>query len=1222
MANIDPSANAFSSGQTTPLMDARQAQEQLLIVNRALKLLSACNEVLIRAHSEQQLLNEICRLIVERGGYHMAWVGMAETDEEKSVHPVAQFGHDAGYLEQARITWADTEQGRGTSGAAIRTGKTQVNQSFLTNPSMAPWRAAAQMNGYQSCISLPLRGVAAAFGVLTIYSSEPYAFNTDEAKLLEELSGNLAYGILHQREHRQRRLIEQELIESEERFRVLVEYAPEAIVVFDVDQNRLVDANANAEKLFECSYGELMKRSPRDFYPDPQPDASRVEQSFRENNERALKGEQPVFERLLRSAKGRERLCEVRLVRLPAGDRKLIRGSFIDITERKKREQELKQSTEAQSALRASTQQLRSILDNLFAYVALLDTDGVVQEVNNVPLERAGARREDVIGRHFQDAPWWSYDEKVRSRLVEAMEAARQGQTRRYDEVVKMSGELVPIDFQLSPIRNEEGRVVGLLPTAVDITERKRVEEELKLSAQLLNNISDSVFLFDLGGEFVYLNEAAWKSRGYTREEMMAMNLRELNTPEFRLLIPPRIKEVLEKGHGIFETAHYCKDGSIMPVEISSRLIESGGRRLLLAAIRDITERKKTEAALKQHKQMLDTSIDGFWVTDMQGILLEANEAYAKISGYTVDELVGMHISQLEAIELSPEVVQEHISTVANQGYDRFETRHRRKDGHVIDIEVAVTHLEEPQRLIVFCKDITLRKQGEAELLKSEANLRAMMDNSPYLTWLKDAEGRYMTINKVFADYLRLDDARQATGKTDLDLQPRELAEKYRADDAEVMASRKQKHVEESSFDGKDTHWVETFKTPIIGADGKVLGTVGFASDITERKNAERAIREAMLELEKKELAKTRFLAAAGHDLRQPLAAANLYLDTLKRTDPTHDQNEVITRLDQVMDTFKVLLDALLNISLLDAGAIKPEYATINVPELIIWLEENYAPVATGKKLGFRLFFPIKETLFVRSDIGLINSVLMNLVSNAIKFTNAGGILVSARRRGSDVLFQVWDTGMGIPEEHIKHIFDEFYQVNNPQRDRTSGLGLGLAIVERALALLGGTIEYRSQSGRGSVFGFRLPLDSTADAGMQPAAHTAFQEVAANNLFARGKRFAIVEDDALVAEAMYKALVVMGGEVECFHNAEDAMLHAAFEHADYYVVDYMLGGTLNGIQLLNQLRQKTGKPIRAVLLTGDTSPAFVRSVANYDWPVLHKPVNLAQLFSALGALGI
>lgn len=388
---------------------------------------------------------------------------------------------------------------------------------------------------------------------------------------------------------------------------------------------------------------------------------------------------------------------------------------------------------------------------------------------------------------------------------------------------------------------------------------------------------------------------------------------------------------------------------------------------------------------------------------------------------------------------------------------------------------------------------------------------------------------------------------------------------------------------------------------------------------IAERKKIELALVEAMHELEIKELSGTRFLAAAGHDLRQPLAAANLFINALQFTESTPQQNLIIQRLDQTMIIFNELLDALLNISKLDSGVIKPEYALINVTKVFNGLEQSFAPMAREKQIGFKLYLPIKEALAVRTDFGLLNSILANLVSNAIKFTSRGAILISARKRGSDVLFQVWDTGMGISDEHIKHIFDEFYQVGNPQRDRSNGLGLGLAIAKRAIKLLGSEIRCRSQTGKGAVFEFCLPLDCTSRGMEQQTASEASQEDVANLSFVQGKRFAVVEDDILIAQALTQSLEEVGGEVQCFHSAEDALQHANTVYADYHIVDYMLSGTLDGIQYLNLLRQKLGKPINVVLMTGDTSSNLIRKTANCDWPVLFKPVSMQKLISSLEA---
>jgi CheY-like chemotaxis protein/anti-sigma regulatory factor (Ser/Thr protein kinase) len=296
---------------------------------------------------------------------------------------------------------------------------------------------------------------------------------------------------------------------------------------------------------------------------------------------------------------------------------------------------------------------------------------------------------------------------------------------------------------------------------------------------------------------------------------------------------------------------------------------------------------------------------------------------------------------------------------------------------------------------------------------------------------------------------------------------------------------------------------------------------------------------------------------------------------------------------------------------------VKPECAPIDVTKLFIWLEQNFEPLAREKQIGFKLHFPLRESLYVNSDLGLIKSVLMNFVSNAIKFTPQGAVLVSARRRGDSVLFQIWDTGIGIHDDDLKLIFDEFYQINNPQRDRNSGLGLGLVIAKRALNLLGAKVSCHSRVGRGSVFEFQLPIVQMLPEQVHTSISSHLPEPIGVQAFIQGKHFVVVEDDKLVAQAIASLIDGAGGSVVCFHRAEDALQQIDGLATHYYIVDYMLGSSLNGIELLKQLRQKIGRPLNAVLVTGDTSPAFINDAAEFPWPVLHKPVDIKKLIAAL-----
>ncbi|MGO8755221.1 MAG: ATP-binding protein [Gallionellaceae bacterium] len=519
-------------------------------------------------------------------------------------------------------------------------------------------------------------------------------------------------------------------------------------------------------------------------------------------------------------------------------------------------------------------------------------------------------------------------------------------------------------------------------------------------------------------------------------------------------------------------------------------------------------------------------------------------------------------------------------------------------------------------------QDITERKQTAVALRKSAIRYQLLFESSrDALLIMLLASRKFIVANEAALELFGATSLAEITTlgpeDTSPERQPDGRLSSEKAQEMSGIAIREGSHFFEwvhKRLDG------QTFDSEVLLTRMELEGEVwvqGSIRDITERKKNETALIETMHKLEEKELAKTRFLAAAGHDLRQPLCAVSLYIDTLKLTEPTPQQDKIIQRLDQSMDSLNGLLDALLNISKLESGMIKPKYGLIKVTELFNWLKHDLAPLADEKSLGFRLYLPMRRTLWVCSDIGLVKSVLSNLVSNAIKFTSQGAILISARRRRNDALFQIWDTGIGIPDGQAEHIFDEFYQVNNPQRDRTAGLGLGLSIAQRSIALLDGRITIRSQFGRGSVFEFRLPLADTSSGNWQDA--TASQEDWVEWPSILGKRFVVVEDDEGVMQSMIELLEGMGSEASGFHSAADALHHVNIEYADYFIVDYMLGGALNGIQFLNLLRQRRGNPIKAVLVTGDTSSTLVREAAKLDWPVLYKPVNMSNLISCLCA---
>jgi PAS domain S-box-containing protein len=280
-------------------------------------------------------------------------------------------------------------------------------------------------------------------------------------------------------------------------------------------------------------------------------------------------------------------------------------------------------------------------------------------------------------------------------------------------------------------VKDTAGQYLRLLPGVIgrviaSHTQREQNRRLMQETARLLRryqalmkNSADGIHVMDARGNIVEANDAFCRMLGYTQEEVTRLKLADWDGQWSIEDLRARFRNFIGKS-AVFETVHRRKDGTLINVELSTSHVEMEGQDLFFALSRDITERKQAEAVLRQHKLVLDTSIDGFWMTDVTGNLLEANGAYAKMSGYSIEELLTMHISQLDAIDRVPEEVHAHIAKIIAQGHDRFETRHRRKDRHEIEIEISVTYMAEPQRLFVFCRDITERKRAEKALLKAD----------------------------------------------------------------------------------------------------------------------------------------------------------------------------------------------------------------------------------------------------------------------------------------------------------------------------------------------------------------------------------------------------------------------------------------------------------------------------------------------------------------------
>jgi CheY-like chemotaxis protein len=378
-----------------------------------------------------------------------------------------------------------------------------------------------------------------------------------------------------------------------------------------------------------------------------------------------------------------------------------------------------------------------------------------------------------------------------------------------------------------------------------------------------------------------------------------------------------------------------------------------------------------------------------------------------------------------------------------------------------------------------------------------------------------------------------------------------------------------------------------------------------------EKAAAEKARQAA----ESASLAKSQFLAAASHDLRQPLYALSLFSASLGALKLDTDGRKVVDNIQVSVAAMESLFVGLLDVSRLDAGVVKPQLAPVSVDALFDRLSQYFHPIAVERGLDLRFRC---DGEWVTSDVVLLEQVLSNLVSNALRCTRKGAVLVAARKRGSDVRFEVWDTGIGIGEADLKRIFEEFVQLDNPERDRRKGLGLGLSIAQRSSALIGGTVTVASRLGRGSRFAVTQPL--TGPPASLPAVEANATSGSPRLVASSGLPVLIVEDDRDVRTALGDLLTRWGVRFDIAVDADDALSRLA-TGAPYGLVlaDYRLPGSLNGLELIAVVAQRHPAPLPAcALITGDFDPALIGAAQARGVPLFHKPLRPATLRGLLG----
>ena len=525
---------------------------------------------------------------------------------------------------------------------------------------------------------------------------------------------------------------------------------------------------------------------------------------------------------------------------------------------------------------------------------------------------------------------------------------------------------------------------------------------------------------------------------------------------------------------------------------------------------------------------------------------------------------------------------------------ENFETKRITKNGSVLDVSLTVSPIRNALGVFMgastIMRDITERRRSEVALKAAHDKADEILSSIADGFYALDSDWRFVYFNDRAERHLHKS-REDVIGRPLLGVFPQAEHSPVHARFRKAMAERVAVEFEE--FSPIFLRWM--FYSVYPTREG---GISVYFRDISDHKRIESEVAAARIEAERANTAKSKFIAAASHDLRQPVQA--LVLQMALAEHQVADNPPALETLDRMQTSLKGLnglLDAILDLSRLDAGfEAQPEAVDLGV--LIRRLANEYKPKADGLGLALRV---AHRKLWVKADPVLFERALRNLIENALRYTRTGGVLIGPRRRGERIRIDVVDTGIGVPQQRRKDIFEEFVQINNPGRQPGAGLGLGLAIVARIATLIDATIEMNSKEGKGSRFSLTLPA-------AEPARVVVDEDP--DDLQDRGGRILIVEDNVIVREGLEALLTKWGYDTVAASDGEQAFDLAERDEWRFgcIVTDQRLGAGLTGVETATEILRRSGRALPTLVLTGDTAKENIAEIVASGFELMHKPI--------------
>lgn len=883
---------------------------------------------------------------------------------------------------------------------------------------------------------------------------------------------------------------------------------------------------------------------------------------------------------------------------------------------------------------------LKRVLDNLFAFVGVLLPDGTLVDVNEATLLRSGLRADQVMGRKFWNCYWWSYSREASAKAREECARALRGETVRHDvQVAAEDGELIWIDYQLAPLYDGEGVVTHLVPSGMEITDRKRVEWELRTEEvrfrKTFENAAIGMAHVGTDGRWMRVNGALCTMLGYSREELKKRTFGDITHPDDLASDLEQADRLLSDDIETYalEKRYFHRNGSVVWGHLTVSLLRDGKGKPLyfIVAVMDISRKKAVEEELERQRRFVErvtavmpSVLYVFHMVEKRNVWL--NPRLRELLDYTEQEIAELgsdllpaifHPDDLERLERHYEILR----TLEDGATAEIEYRLRNRKGDwrwFQSYDTPFTRDDQGRvlEIIGMATEVTARKLARDTLRISEERLAVGAQVAGLALGEIDFEtGK----NHLTAEAARM----FGLGNESTVVDEEEFHTTFHPDDyldvmEKVARSLDPEHggwfsVEHRVLRDGEVAWIRARTQVFFAGEGeqrRAVRAVMAALDVTAEKLAEEELLEAAQR-------KDEFLAMLGHELRNPLGAIR-HAVRLRRE--AADDPKVQAWAEGVIDRQSVqlvrMVDDLLDVARITRGKIELQIGRVDLVKVLERAAAAAAPQMDLRKQAFTIDARDKR-LWVEGDSARLEQIFGNLLSNAVKYTPEGGhISLVGRREGQEVVMSVEDDGMGIGEELMPYLFDLFRQAETSLDRSQGGLGIGLTVVKSLVELHGGSVLIASEGeGRGSIFTVTLPaVDALPEKVQEVQEEREDLEVTDGH----ARKVLVVDDHEDAAIGLGRLLGKRGFEVRVCHDGGEALQVAGSFEPQVFLLDLGLPG-LDGFGLARALRQDPRfQSAQMVAISGyaqDSDQARSRE-AGFDHHFA-KPLNVRKLLEVM-----